>query len=109
MASSTEEFMRRILLASPDEVERICDEENKDIYRKSKWIWYYISSYHSDILSSLKGGLRDTQKDIEKGIRIVLVKKCSGCYSYHPKEALPNLQIAVEYFSNPPTVEKADE
>ena len=108
MASSSEEFLMRILLARPDEVERICDEENKDTYKRTKWNRYYISSYHTELLSALKGKVRYTQKNIEEGIRGCLVKRGSDCYSYHPKDVLPNLQRAVEYFSNPPIVEETD-
>ena len=91
----------QILVASPKELGVLVDEVNKEVYADNDYNPISVKATYSTLLEWIDRYIADNNQYLAYGNEIMELADTGVCFTYNVRQALSNLKIVREAFSNP--------
>ena len=100
-----------LLVATPTELAELLDNINLDTFTKNKWRLVAVKASYASLIAIINDEISNCNTYLSYGNLTMDYMDCTTgeSFSYDLKQAITNLNIAKEYFQNPPTLEKCTE
>ena len=104
-------LIRRIEFATPKELGIVVESINRAVYLENDWNSVSVKSAYINLLSAIDAEIGNFSTYLAFGNEFMDYEDCSTDeqLTFNVRQALGNLNIAKEYFQNPPTLEKCTE
>lgn len=91
----------QILVASPKELGVLVDEVNKKVYADNDYNTISVKATYSTLLEWIDSYIAENNQYLAYGNEIMELADTGVCFTYNVRQALSNLKIVREAFSNP--------
>lgn len=91
----------QILVASPKELGVLVDEVNKKVYANNDYNPISVKASYSTLLEWIDSYIAENNQYLAYGNEIMELSDTGVCFTYNVRQALSNLKIVREAFSNP--------
>ena len=91
----------QILVASPKELGVLVDEVNKKVYADNDYNTISVKATYSTLLEWIDSYIAENNQYLAYGNEIMELADTGVCFKYNVRQALSNLKIVREAFSNP--------
>ena len=91
----------QILVASPKELGVLVDEVNKKLYANNDYNPISVKASYSTLLEWIDSYIAENNQYLAYGNEIMELADTGVCFTYNVRQALSNLKIVREAFSNP--------
>ncbi len=91
----------QILVASPKELGVLVDEVNKKVYADNDYNTISVKATYSTLLEWIESYIAENNQYLAYGNEIMELADTGVCFTYNVRQALSNLKIVREAFSNP--------
>ena len=91
----------QILVASPKELGALVDEVNKKVYADNDYNTISVRASYSTLLEWIDSYIAENNQYLAYGNEIMELADKGVCFTYNVRQALSNLKIVREAFSNP--------
>ena len=100
-----------LLVATPTELAELLDNINLDTFTKNQWRLVAVKASYASLIAIINDVISNCNTYLSYGNLTMDYMDCTTgeSFSYDLKQAITNLNIAKEYFQNPPTLEKCTE
>ncbi|MDO5496724.1 MAG: hypothetical protein Q4F45_02480 [Alistipes sp.] len=91
----------QILVASPKELGVLVDEVNREVYADNDYNPISVKASYSTLLEWIDRYIADNNQCLAYGNEVMEFVDTGVCFSYNVRQALSNLKIVREAFTNP--------
>lgn len=91
----------QILVASPKELGVLVDEVNKKVYADNDYNTISVKATYSTLLEWIDSYIAENNQYLAYGNEIMELADTGVCFTYNVRQAISNLKIVRESFSNP--------
>lgn len=91
----------QILVASPKELGVLVDEVNREVYADNDYNPISVKASYSTLLEWIDRYIADNNQCLAYGNEIMELADTGVCFTYNVRQAISNLKIVRESFSNP--------
>ena len=91
----------QILVASPKELGALVDEVNREVYADNDYNPISVKASYSTLLEWIDRYIADNNQCLAYGNEVMEFVDTGVCFKYNVRQALSNLKIVREAFSNP--------
>ncbi len=91
----------QILVASPKELGVLVDEVNREVYADNDYNPISVKASYSTLLEWIDRYIADNNQCLAYGNEVMEFEDVGVCFSYNVRQALSNLKIVREAFTNP--------
>lgn len=102
----------RIQFASPHELEYVLEDINRESFQENGWDVLSVHTFYSTVLQGIEDALSQCRKCLDLGkdeMRVADSHRPEVQRVLEVRPAIPKLQMARDFFQNPPLVENPNE
>lgn len=105
------DIINKLLVATPIELAELLDNINLGTFAKNKWRLIAIRASYASLIAIINDEISNCNTYLSYGNLTMDYMDCTTgeSFSYDLKQAITNLNLAKEYFQNPPILEKSTE
>ena len=104
------DIINKLLVATPIELAELLDNINLGTFAKNKWRLIAVRASYASLIAIINDEISNCNTYLSYGNLTMDYMDCTTgeSFSYDLKQAITNLNLAKEYFQNPPILEKSE-